>query len=89
MKEYMPLGDRVIIKYDIPEEKTQGGLYIPASVNKEGKFTGTIYAIGDKCELNIKIGNRILFVRPGVPVGKEEEGLMLLDSKDVGVLVVE
>lgn len=58
-----PLGERVLIKQHIKEEKTKGGIYIPDSA-KEEKKEGTVIAVGtfkDGKELPLKQGDHVIY----------------------------
>ncbi|MEM4638111.1 MAG: co-chaperone GroES [Candidatus Woesearchaeota archaeon] len=58
-----PLGERVLIKQHIKEEKTKGGIYIPESA-KEEKKEGTVIAVGtfkDGKELPLKQGDHVIY----------------------------
>ena len=58
-----PIGERVLIKPAVEEEKTKGGIYIPESA-KEGKKQGVVEAVGttkEGKELPLKKGDLILY----------------------------
>lgn len=63
-----PLGDRVIIKLVEAEEKTSSGIVLPGSAQEkpqEGKViavgNGVIRDNGQRTELEVKEGDRIIF----------------------------
>jgi chaperonin GroES len=63
-----PLRDRILVKRVEAEEKTKGGIIVPDTAKEkpqEGKVvavgTGRIDDNGKKIDLNVKIGDRILF----------------------------
>ena len=59
-----PLGDRVVIKPLIAEEKTKTGIILPETAEKEKPEQGKIVAIGKGekiSKLGLKIGNTVLF----------------------------
>lgn len=61
--EIKPLGERVLIKQTVQEEKTKGGIYIPESA-KEDKKEGEVVAAGqykDGKDLPLKKGDKILY----------------------------
>ncbi len=58
-----PIGERVLIKPKIEEEKTKGGIYIPDTA-KESKKEGIIVEVGtgkDDKPLPLKKGDKILY----------------------------
>ncbi|MFH0800626.1 MAG: co-chaperone GroES [Pseudomonadota bacterium] len=63
-----PLQDRILVKRLNEEEKTKGGIIIPDSA-KEKPQEGEVIAVGNgkvlengtKVQLDVKIGDRILF----------------------------
>jgi chaperonin GroES len=58
-----PIGERVLIKPALKEEKTKGGIYIPESA-KEEKKEGEVISVGtfkDGKELPLKSGDRIIY----------------------------
>ena len=59
-----PLGDRVVIKPLMEEEKTETGIILPETAEKEKPEQGKIVAIGEGekiKKLGLKIGDRVLF----------------------------
>lgn len=59
-----PLGDRVVIKPLIAEEKTKTGIILPETAEKEKPEQGKIVAIGKGekiSKLGLKIGETVLF----------------------------
>jgi len=58
-----PIGERVLIKPKIEEEKTKGGIYIPDTA-KENKKEGVVLEVGtgkDDKPLPLKKGDKILY----------------------------
>ncbi len=67
-----PLGDRVVIETLEAEEKTAGGIVLPASVDKERPEQGKIVAVGPgklvegKRQVpDVKVGDIVLFTKYG------------------------
>jgi chaperonin GroES len=63
-----PLSDRIVVEPKEIESKTDGGIIIPDTADKEKPMEGTVLAIGNgkyidgKLQpLQVKIGDRILF----------------------------
>lgn len=58
-----PIGERVLIKPKIEEDKTKGGIYIPDTA-KESKKEGEVIEVGtakDNKPLPLKKGDKILY----------------------------
>jgi chaperonin GroES len=60
-------GNRVAVDLDEVGEKTEGGLYVPQTVEQEGPKTGKVAAVspvyyvnGQKFESKFKVGDRVL-----------------------------
>ncbi|MSP62033.1 MAG: co-chaperone GroES [Myxococcales bacterium] len=90
-----PLQDRIVVKRVPEEEKTAGGLYIPDAA-KEKPVEGEVVAVGSGKvledgkvrQLDVKVGDRILF---GKYSGNEikldgEEHLILREEEILGVI---
>ncbi len=86
-----PLGDRVVIKPAGREETTKSGLVLPDTA-KEKPQKGTIIAAGpgrrdddgDRIELDVKVGDVVLFAKyAGTEFKLEEEDLLILAEKDI------
>jgi len=92
-----PLGDRVVIKPEPPEEKTESGLYIPDTA-KEKPQRGTVIAVGPgrvengtKIEMSVKEGDKVLY---GKYAGTEitidgEEYLIMRETDILGIIEEE
>lgn len=65
-----PLGDRVLVRPfdEVESEKTESGIFIPASAKEKGKFVkGEVVAVGDGwyqdgdlIPLRVKVGDTVL-----------------------------
>jgi len=90
-----PLHDRIIVKRLEEEERTKGGIIIPDTA-KEKPIEGKVIAVGDgrinedgkKIPLDVKKGDRVLFVKYG---GTEikidgEEHLMMKEDDILGII---
>ncbi len=90
-----PLQDRVLVKRIEEEEKTSGGIIIPDTA-KEKPQEGTIVAVGKgkildngtKVELDVKVGDRILFQKYAATDIKieGEEYLIMREDEILGVI---
>jgi chaperonin GroES len=91
-----PLGDRVIVKPVMKEEKTTAfGIIIPESVDKERPAKGTVVAVGPgKIEdgkllpMNVKVGQQVLFSKYGYDEVKMEgeEYFILTESSILAII---
>ena len=86
MASIKPLGDKVVVQLVEAEEKTASGIYLPDSAKTQPP-DGTVSAIGtgrtldngQKNELSVKVGDRVLFSKYG---GNE----VTLDGEDYTIL---
>lgn len=86
-----PLGDRLVVKPATREETTKSGIMLPDTA-KEKPQRGTIVAAGEgrrdddgkRIELDVKVGDEVLFAKyAGTEFKLEEEDLLILSEKDV------
>lgn len=69
----VPLEDRVIVEPMTEEEKTKGGVYLPATVDKEKPEEGKVIAVGPgklldsgkRGAMDIKVGDKVVFTKYG------------------------
>ena len=90
-----PLQDRILIRRLDSEEEMRGGIVIPDTA-KEKPQEGEVVAVGDgkvlddgqKQEMTVKVGDRILFGKyGGTEVTIEEEELLIMREDEVlGIL---
>lgn len=67
MVNIIPLGNQVLVKPLVRQERTSGGIIIPGVINKELE-EGEVIAIATAV-INIKPGDKILYsTRSGVPL---------------------
>ncbi len=89
-----PLGDRVILKYQEAEEKTQSGIILPDSA-KEKPQEAVVVAVGDGtgCEgknmqMQVRKGDRVIFSKyAGTEVKVKEEEYTIVSQKDIMAIV--
>ncbi len=86
-----PLQDRVLVKRVEEEEKTVGGIIIPDTA-KEKPQEGTIIAVGKgkvldsgtKIELDVKVGDKILFSKyAATDIKIEGEEYLIMREDDI------
>lgn len=94
MASIKPLGDRVLVKPDIAEEKTASGLFIPDTA-KEKPQRGTVIAVGGgkfengtKIDMIVKAGDKVLYGKySGTELTLDNEEFMIMRESDIlGVL---
>ncbi|GMT49535.1 MAG: 10 kDa chaperonin [bacterium] len=55
-----PLGNRVLLKVLMGEEKSSGGIYIPPSAQEKTQ-EGTVLAIGESDEITVKVNDKVIY----------------------------
>ena len=91
-----PLHDRVIVKrIDESSDRTAGGLFIPDSA-KEKPQEGEVIAVGpgrrdedgDRIEMDVKVGDIVLYAKyGGTEIKIEDKKLLILKESDVLAIV--
>lgn len=90
-----PLGDRVIVKPDAPEEKTKGGIILPDTAQEkpmEGKIvavgSGKIDDSGKKTAMELKVGDKVLYGKySGTEVKINDEEYLIMRESDVYAVI--
>ena len=90
-----PLGDRIVIELIEAEEKTSSGIVIPDSAKEkpqEGKVfaagTGRVLENGQRIELEVKEGDRIIFSKyAGTEVKHEGNEYLILRESDILAII--
>ena len=91
MANFRPLGDRVLVKRVKEEEKTKGGIIIPDTAQEKPQ-EGEVVAIGpgardedgERIEMDVKVGDRILFGKwSGTEVKVDGEDLLIMKESDI------
>ena len=90
-----PLHDRIIVKRLEEEEKTKGGIIIPDTA-KEKPIEGKVIAVGDwkikedgtKIPMEVKKGNRVLFVKyAGTEIKIDGEEHLMMKEDDILAII--
>ena len=90
-KDIRPLGDRVVVKQEPSEEKTQSGILLPETA-KEKPQVGTIIAVGpgrvldngQRVALEVTIGDRVIYSKyGGTEVKIDNEEYIILQERDI------
>lgn len=87
-----PLHDKILIKRDEAETKTNSGIYLPES-SKDKPKTGIVEAVGDgalntetgaRIPLTVKKGDRVIFSSySGTEVKLEGTDLLIMSEDDI------
>jgi chaperonin GroES len=89
--KFRPLHDRVLVRRVKEEEKTKGGIIIPDTAQEKPQ-EGEVIAVGSGArdeagkliELDVKVGDRILFGKwSGTEVKIDGEELLIMKESDV------
>ena len=90
-----PLGDRVVIKREESEETTTGGILLPDSA-KDKPARGQVISIGNgrllddgsRGELQVKVGDRVIFSSyGGETLNLDDEELLLMREDDILAII--
>jgi len=90
-----PLGDRLVIKPTPREEMTRSGIVLPDTA-KERPQEGTVLSVGPgrtlddgkREEIDVKVGQKVLFQKyAGTEFKLEDEDLLILSRKDVLAII--
>ncbi len=90
-----PLGDRIVVKPALPEEKTAGGLLLSRD-SQEKPQQGEVVAVGagrrnkmgERIALDVAVGDQVLYGKFGgneVKIG--EETYLILREEDIYAIV--
>ncbi|MDH5680749.1 MAG: co-chaperone GroES [Spirochaetota bacterium] len=78
-----PLGDRVLLKVMMQEEKTSGGIYIPATAQEKTQ-EGIVVAVGDSEDIKVKIDERVIYDKyAGTQIKLENEEHLIVKMDDI------
>lgn len=93
-----PLGDKILVKRDEADEKTESGIYLPESAKDKPK-TGTVQAVGtgalntetgERIPLSVKKGDKVLFSSyAGTEVKLDKDTLLIMSESDVLAVIDE
>ena len=90
-----PIGDRVVVKPDIPTEQTKGGIILPPSA-QEKPLTGEIIAIGKGkisnegklVPLEVVVGNKVLYGKySGTEINLNDENCIIMRESDIYAVI--
>jgi len=82
-----PLGNRVLVKQEEAVEQTQSGIYIPTSA-KEKPTVGEVIAIGSSDDLEVKVGDKVMYQKfGGTKVEVDNQEYLLLEQSDILAII--
>jgi chaperonin GroES len=90
-----PLADRVVIKPEVAEEKTKGGIILPDTA-KEKPVIGTVVAVGPGKKgddgkiqaMEVKVGDKVLYGKySGTEVTVDREEYLIMRESDLFAIV--
>lgn len=97
IKKIKPLGDRLLVKPVVEEEKTKGGIVLPDTVSKEKPQVGEVLAVGPgrtndegkTFPMDFKKGDKVVYAKySGTDLkGDDDEDYLLLSEKDVLAII--
>jgi chaperonin GroES len=90
MASIKPLGDRVLVRPDVAEEKTASGIIIPDTA-KEKPQRGTVVAVGSgkyengtKIDMIVKSGDVVLYGKySGTDLNLDGEDFLIMRESDI------
>lgn len=90
-----PIGDRVLVEPLTGEEKTAGGIYLPDTAKEkpqEGKVvavgTGKTLDSGEKVELSVKKGDKVIYSKyGGTEIKHDGKEYLILREDDILAIV--
>lgn len=95
----VPVEFKVLVKPDVVEEKTGGGIYIPDTSRERQELAqarGTLVATGGRAWEEMgktapQVGDRVWFAKfGGVPIkGADGQMYRLINDKDVGCIIID
>ena len=99
IKGLKPLGDRVLVKPVLEEEKSKGGILLPDTVSKEKPQVGEVLAVGPGSinkegklvPMTVKNGDKVVFAKySGTDIKDEsDEDYLLISEKDILAIIEE
>ena len=89
-----PLGDKVVLKYQEAEEKTQSGIILPDSA-KEKPQDAVVIAVGQgkgedgkDIEMQVKVGDKVIYSKyAGTEIKLDDEEYITVDQNDIIAIV--
>jgi chaperonin GroES len=95
--KFKPLADRLVVKPLEEEEVTASGIVLPETA-KEKPMKGEVLSVGpgardedgDRIEMDVKVGDKILFAKyGGTEIKVDGEKLLILRETDVLAIITD
>ena len=89
--KFRPLGAKVLVKRAETETQTASGIYLPESAAEKPQ-QATVIAVGDgkpldggqRSELQVKVGDRILIGKwGGTDIKVDDDEMLIMDESDI------
>ena len=83
MATVKPLEDRVLLKVLFAEEKTKGGIFIPATAQEKTQ-EGLVIAVGDSDKVKVKPNDKVIYSKyAGTEIKIDGEEHLLIKHEDI------
>ena len=86
----VPLGDRVVLKPLVAEERTKSGIVLPGT-EKEKPQQAEVVAVGpgtEKVKMEVKEGDKVIYSKySGTEVKADEENLIIVSQADILAII--
>ena len=92
---FKPLGDRILVRPEVQEQKSKGGLILNDSISRGQKVEGDVVAIGTGLfsqtgnPMTVKVGDRVLYSKDNATNKiklDDEEFLIFHEHELIGIL---
>jgi chaperonin GroES len=92
-----PLFDNIIVQRIEEEEKTKGGIVLPETIDKEKPQKGKVIAVGEgkitdngnKIDMQVKVGDKILFRKYSPDEIKVDDKEYLVMAQNDVIAIIE
>lgn len=82
-----PLNDRVVAKPFGVEEKTKGGIYIPATAQEKTQ-EAIIVAVGDSPDIKVKVNDKVIHDKySGTSIKINDDEHIILKAEDILAII--
>ncbi len=82
-----PIGDRVVIKKIEADQKTASGIVLPGAAKEEPQLA-EVLEVPEKEDLNIKIGDKVIYKQfAGTEVKLEDEKFIVIELNNILAIV--
>ena len=87
-----PLGDRVVVQPKKADEKTNSGIFLPSTANKERPISGVVVAVGtgkvadngSKINMEVKVGDNVIYTEyAGTEIKIHDEKYLIMREDDI------